>query len=239
MNEDAEDQAALRVWFAIRSLELEFERLLSRVPTQADRAEAWASFTRERTALAPHIESLREALHSALGDLTGRDPSLAEQCLCALLIQWDERELRALGEAGRGQSVELWQTRFCECYDGGERFFLYLEQALRLAHPPALALQIFLFCLRCGVCGRYASADHPERVAFEEELARRVAAEGPQPSAAATPRPELSERIAGARFPFSYYLAALAFLCGVWLLLRYDAHQEETLQLGSEPCKLK
>ena len=239
MTEEDAERAALRVWFSIRDLELEFERLLRRVPTEPDRVEAWAAYHRERQTLGPRIEALQQSLIAALGGLSEHGPSLSEQCFCALLIAWDEREIAALGDAGSGQRPELWQTQFCAVYDGGDRFFRYLEHVLRLAHGPALALQIFLFCLRSGVCGRYAGAEDPERRAFEQELSRRVAAEGPEPSAASKSPADAPERIAGVRFPFSYYIGALAFLCGVWLLLRSDARQEETMQLGSEACKLK
>lgn len=239
MNEQEAEPATLRVWFAIRDLELAFERLLGRVPSGSERPEAWLVYHKERQVLVPRIESLRQALDATLGPSSEGELPLAEQCFCALLIQWDERELMALGPGVSRHCPELWQTQFCAVYDGGERFFRYLEQALRLARAPALVLQIFLFCLRSGVRGRYSRMDHPERLAFEQELSRRVGAEGPQPSSAALLAAPAPKRIAGAQFPFVYYLGALAFVCGVWLFLRYDAQQEQTVQLGSEACKLK
>ena len=51
----------------------------------------------------------------------------------------------------------------------GEEFFVYLERALRAPAPPTLMLQLFLFCLRAGFCGRYAQLDDPQRMAYVDE----------------------------------------------------------------------
>lgn len=107
-----------------------------------------------------------------------------------------------------------WETLQGEIYNtesGGEQFYEYLEQ---IKSPP-LAVEVYYYCLHDGFEGRYA--DDPARIDdYKKQLEARlqlvpIATEAPR---AEPPPPEL------VKFPFLYYLAAVAAITGIYFVLR-------------------
>jgi type VI protein secretion system component VasF len=227
MKDEEQEELELAVWVALRRLEEAFRRLGTLVPQKPEQIELWTGYRRARADLAAPILKLKTALERALPDPRARPgESNAERALAALLIHYDERELASAQGGAAGASV-LLQTEFCGLYDGGDRFFVLLEEALRSPATPSLVLQLFLFCMRSGFCGRYPSPADPERLAHQDELCQRVG-KRPEPLVAAK-APTPLERIPGQDFPYLVYLSALTLLAGVWFGLHSlaKAHQAE------------
>jgi hypothetical protein len=215
------------VWFALRRLDAAFNAMLARAPVSSARPELWADYQRARATLTPLIATLETALALALPDPRARPrESIWERILSAVLIQYDERELAVVGQQSTLPRPALLQTEHSGIYDGGERLFSQLEDALRAAGTPRLVLQLFLFCMRAGFCGRYPDAAHPERMAFQDELCRRVAKDRGARRQPAPARPKRS-RIEGVGFPYPVYVVALVCVLGVWWALGAlaEAHQ--------------
>lgn len=230
MTDEQQEELDLAAWIALRRLEEAFRRLATLVPATPERLELWTAYRRARAELATPILKLKTALEQALPDPRARaGESSAERTLAAVLIHYDERELATAQGGAAGASV-LLQTEYCGLYDGGERFFVLLEDALRSPATPGLVLQLFLFCMRSGFCGRYASAGDPERLAHQRELSERVA-RNPEPSRAGGVSAPLP-RIPGQRFPYLVYVAALAVLVGVWFGLNSLATAHQTAHRG-------
>lgn len=227
----------LQVWFALRDLEVRFRHLLRRVPTDETRPELWTRYTEERAKLADGIKRLRASLVAALGEEPNFEESQAGRAFAVLLIHYDERELVKVDVRGQEHGMTLLQTEHCGLYDGGERFFRFLEDALRSPATPPLVMQLFLFCLRSGFCGRYPSQEHPELREHFNELRRRVVVEGVTESVELPASPAL-ERIRGRGFPYSYYLGAFGALICIWLFLTLRAKAHETYRLGPQACEL-
>lgn len=227
MTDEERDELELGVWMALRRLEDAYRRLVALVPQNPERAELWTSYRRARADLAGPILKLKSALERALPEPRARPgDSHAERSLAALLVHYDEREL-ASAQGGAAGAAALLQTEYCGLYDGGERFFMLLEDALRSPATPSLVLQLFLFCMRSGFCGRYPSLSDPERLAHQDELCQRVG-KRPEPLGTnAAPAP--LERIPGQDFPYLVYLSALTLLATVWFGLHSlaKAHQAE------------
>jgi hypothetical protein len=233
MKDEEQEDLELAVWVALRRLEEAYRRLVTLVPQKPEQIELWTAYRRARVDLAAPILRLKAALEQALPDPRARPgESNAERALAALLIHYDEREL-ASAQGGAAGASTLLQTEYCGLYDGGERFFFLLEDALRSPATPSLVLQLFLFCMRSGFCGRYPSLADPERLAHQDELCQRVGRH-PEPVAPAKPAAPL-ERIPGQDFPYLVYASALALLACVWLGLHSfaQAHQAEQ---GSIRC---
>lgn len=235
MLDEQQELAELEVWFALRRLNDTFERALTLLGVQPRRAELRVDFTKARESLGAPIEALRAALQRALPEpraLPGQ--SYAEVIFAAVLIHLDERELAHGGELSAASGGVLLQTQYADLYDGGEEFFVCLERALRAPAPPGLVLQLFLFCLRAGFCGRYPELDDPGRLAYVDELSRRVG-KPPAASEVSWPAPAL-ERIAGARFPFLLYVAGVLALVLVWLALNSVADAHQSARTGLKEC---
>jgi type VI protein secretion system component VasF len=227
MKDEEREELELAVWVALRRLEEAYRRLITLVPHKPEQIELWTAYRRARADLAGPILKLKAALEQALPDPRAREgESHAERALAALLIHYDERELSSAQGGAAGASV-LLQTEYCGLYDGGERFFVLLEDALRSPATPSLVLQLLLFCLRSGFCGRYPSPADPERLAHQEELCQRV---GKRPELLGVPKTTAPlERIPGQDFPYLVYVSALALLASVGFGLHTlaKAHQAE------------
>jgi len=225
MKDEEREGLELAAWVELRRLEEAYRRLLALVPARPEQLELWVAYRRARAELAGPIMRLKAALHHALPDPRAREgESHADRAFAALLIHYDERELTFAQGGGAGAST-LLQTEYCGLYDGGERFFVLLEDALRSSATPPLLLQMLLFCMRSGFCGRYPSLTDPERVAHQNELCQRV---GKPPEAPAAPKAaEPLERIGGMGFPYLVYLAAVAALVAVWFVLHEVANGHE------------
>jgi hypothetical protein len=221
-----------QVWFILRRVEAAFQRLWASKPREADRPELWGAYFQQRQELPLLINELKLTLERALGS-HGDKEGPAERCLAALLIQYDERELSYLGSAQPAQGLPLFQTMFCGYYDGGERYYRYLEDALRAQDTNPLVLEVFLFCLRSGFCGQFLLPEHPARLAFSRELCQRVLGKV-TPN---TSEPKAPVRcIRGQRFPFQYYLVAATVVLGLWLGLRSLAADHEYSRIGISTC---
>lgn len=232
MTDDEEDELVLGVWAALRALEGAVQGLLALAPADPKRPELWVEYNARRQRLdAPALE-LGVALRAALPDPRARPgESLAERTWAALLIHYDERELANASQRPAGPREPLLQTKHCNLYDGGELFFVYLEDALRSPATPSLVLQLFLFCLRAGFCGRYSSATDPGREALHEELCQRVVKSDAASGALAAVTPQ-AVPIAGVRFPWSVYALAFAFVVGFWFALESMAETHQASRAG-------
>jgi hypothetical protein len=217
---------SLEVWFALKDLEDAFNVLSQTAPStpkQRARAELWSDYAARRGELDQPIRELESCLRRAFGSEAG----YAERALCALLIHYDERELVWVERDNTALPMPLFQSQYCNVFDGGERFYVYLEDALRASRTPPLLLQLFLFCLLSGFCGRYLTQEDAERREKVRELRKRVGALvnsggnvrlGPAP----VPPP-----IATVPFPFRYYLAAVLAVVGLWIGFRLVASYQE------------
>lgn len=225
--------AELEVWYAVRKLDAAVRRLLVSMPTGPGRDDSWAAYAAERAALAPLVSELGAKLTSAL---PLRDEPAAKQwsqrCLLALLVLYDELELTELGSMASERAETPLQTQYCGIHDGGERFYSLLDDALATAATPPLAVQLLLFCLQAGLCGRIPTKNDPERQEYVRLLSLRVdeAAEHAHPP---FPRETTRRRIAGVEFPFIYYVAAAVFVGCVWLTLNKLARYHECYEF---PC---
>jgi type VI protein secretion system component VasF len=223
------------VWFALQELEAAFVGLRQEAPVTAEqraRPELWSDYAARRHELSALIRALQQRLIAAFGS----EAAYAERAFCAVLIHYDERELGWVDREKTELPMPLFQSTYCGVYNGGELFFTYLEDALRASSSPPLLLQLLLFCLRSGFCGRYLRVDDPERLEKDKELRKRVSAvlggseRNPTPMPATLP-------IRGVAFPFTYYGIALAALACLWFGFRFVAAVEEKREY-SEPCEL-
>lgn len=107
-----------------------------------------------------------------------------------------------------------WETLQGEIYNnesGGEEFYKFLEQI----KSPQLAIEVYYYCLNDGFEGKHA--DDPARIEdYKKQLEARlqivpIAADPPRPE---PPPPEL------VKFPVFYYVAAVAAIAGLYLVLR-------------------
>jgi hypothetical protein len=236
MPSEEQEVQELEVWFAVRRLDEAFQRSLKVASVEPHQAELKVDYTKARKALDAPIEVLRVMLQRALPEpraLPGE--SSAEITFAALLIHYDERELERGGQLSASDGGVLLQTKFARLYDGGEEFYVYLERVLRAPSPPSLVLQLFLFCLRAGFCGRYAKTDDPQRMAFVDELSRRVGKPPSSTSDVSWPVPPL-ERIRGANFPYLLYAAGVLSLVLVWLALNSVADAHQSARTGLKEC---
>lgn len=258
MNDAARDEEELAlelpVWGVLRKLDAEFALAAKQARSEARRPELWQAYLEERAKLEAVIEELTMRLEQALPEGTrsadAHEPSW-KRCLAAVLIYYDERELRLLSALHVEHPPRLWQTRYCQIYDGGERFFSYLEDALRSPATPPLVLRVFLYCLRSGYQGKYAEwtgregalrdddSTQPEREddirvaragrdAYLSELRARVAPKESLAVEQSAPRRQVA-RVHGVGFPYTDYLIALAVVLAVYLGLKTAAasHQNE------------
>jgi hypothetical protein len=228
--------ADLAVWLALRQLEELFVRLLSRAEVAAQRREAIVGYTNARSDIDVPVAELRERLQHALPEpraLPGE--SWAEQIFAAILIQFDERELGADHLVSRG-SATLLQTEYANTRDGGERFYVFLERALRSRATPPLVLQLFLFCMKSGFCGRYPTAEDPERLAYVQELTFRVSP--PQSLRAETLPTSLAPKpLEGRGLPYWNYAIAAFALIVFWSGLQVAASVHELRLVGMTSCE--
>lgn len=223
------------VWFGLQELEEAFVRLRQEAPVSAEqraRPELWSDYAACRQKLSVPIRGLQQHLIAAFGS----EAAYAERAFCALLIHYDERELAWVDREKTELPMPLFQATYCGVYNGGELFFTYLEDALRASSSPPLLLQLFLFGLRSGFCGRYLREDDPERLEKEKELRKRVSAVLGGLERGPTPMPTILP-IRGVTFPFTYYGIALATLACLWFGFRLVAAIEEKREY-SEPCEL-
>jgi hypothetical protein len=233
---EQQDHLDLEVWSAVLQIERQLDALTS-YRVAPERPELRNEYLRKRERLDTPIIALRTAIELAVPELAcAAGDSWARRSFLAVLIMIDERELSNATVADALSSAGLFQTKYANIYDGGETFFSYVEQALRSRSTPALVLQLLLYCLRAGFCGRYTNGDAPERLAYLHELTDRVSP--PQPSRIPPPADSATvpERIEGRRFPFEYYLIAALVLFCMWGGLKVSALTHEATQLGRTEC---
>ncbi len=220
----------LDVWYAVRKLDTAFRALLSSMPREPGRDDLWSTYGAERAALIEPIDRLSEALHRALRSNDERSSKRwDERCLLALLVLYDELELSALGNLANQRASVPFQTEHCGIHDGGQQFYDLVDDALSLATTPALALQLLLFCLQAGFCGRIPTKSDPEREEYVRRLGLRVDEAAEHRHTAERP-PPAHRRITGVDFPFSYYAVAAVFVCCVWLALGMLARNHECME---------
>lgn len=107
-----------------------------------------------------------------------------------------------------------WETLQGEIYNtesGGEEFYKYLEQI----KSPALAIEVYYYCLHDGFEGMHA--EDPARIEdYKKQLEARmqIVAAPVEPPRAEQPPPEL------VKFPIFYYIAAVGAIAGLYFVLR-------------------
>lgn len=217
----------LDVWYAVRNLDAAFRRLLASMPREPGRDDLWSTYGAERAALIEPIDRLSEALQRALPPNDERASKRWDaRCLLALLVLYDELELSSLGNLANQRASVPFQTEHCGIHDGGQQFYVLVDDALSLATTPALALQLLLFCLQAGYCGRIPTQSDPEREEYVRRLGLRVDEAAELRHTTERP-PAARRRITGVDFPFSYYIVAAVFVCCVWLALGMLARTHE------------
>ena len=185
-------------------------------------------------ALADGLRGLREQLAPARdprarfsADPSGLRPDEADRVLFPLAIYFDQliaaRSGTDITQVSSFDQPTLVQDTLFHIDNGGERFYLTLDEALNERDPPALLLEVFYYCLKDGFLGRYEAHD-PGRAAYLERLAQRLAPAPVLRLSLAEPRRPRSER---APFPLRYYLRALAGMAAAFTLL-FAAGEVET-----------
>lgn len=213
---DEQQSLEIAVWLTLRDL----EELFARHPSRLDEP----------------IESLRASLKRALPEPRASPRGAwSDKVFAAILFQFDEREL----DKGRGlpcADVSLLQTRYANTRDGGELFYEYLESALRSRATPQLVLQLFLYCMKSGFCGRYPNLEDPERLSALQELIGRVCPPRTAPIKA-PPSTTPTSLIEGRRFPYWNYAIAAFTLFVLWSGLHVAASIHQVHLVGMTHCE--
>jgi type IV/VI secretion system ImpK/VasF family protein len=146
----------------------------------------------------------------------------ADRVLFPLAIYFDQliasrpdARLAPREASGLFDAPALVQDTLFHIDDGGERFYLMLEEALNEREPPSLLLEVYYYCLKDGFLGRY-NADSPERTSLLERLAQRLDDSALPRFSVAVPPAGATDRAA---FPLRYYLKAAAGMLAVFLTL--------------------
>jgi hypothetical protein len=223
----------LKVWSELRLFDEAFRQLLRSIPESPEVPKLWTRYKEGRAALGERITALSDALQKALPMESDSGPSMSQLGLACILMQYDERELEKTTKFS-GERPPRFQAQYCGLYDGGDRFYRYLDELLAEVRVPSLVLQLFLFCMQSGFLGKYPEATHLARQEYQAKLVRRVAGSlALQPASEQRPR---GKPIEGIRFPFAYYGLALVGVLLVALLLNRRALDHERDRTKTASC---
>lgn len=136
----------------------------------------------------PDLGGLAVLLRNSLQSLRPHLPSsLKDSLLVPLAFLLDEQILARLAATGLEVTWPLLGRVFGKTDFGGDVFFTRADELVDLNRPPALLIQVYLFCLDEGFVGRYAS-DSAKLMVYRGKLFQKLAPV-PPPGALAAARP--------------------------------------------------
>jgi len=156
-------------------------------------------------------------LEAALGRMmTERDKYYA---LFPIVIYVDEVLRSAAGT--RAETWESLQSEFYGIDNGGERFFVVLDELIARSETHPVILQVFYHCLNSGFQGQYAA--EPTAAATIAAIKERLGARIPLVGVPAPHSESSTHGVDVVPFPWEYYAIAAGAVVGVHLLLRLTA----------------
>lgn len=135
--------------------------------------------------------------------------------LFPIVVHFDE--LARLVSRGATAKWEPLQSELYDVSNGGELFYVRLEERLQQKETPSIVFEVFYFCLSNGFLGKLA--DDPKRIdeyksrldfRLQKKPIEKIAEEAPDEA-----------RVDVVEFPFSYYGAAAAAVVGLYVLLAW------------------
>jgi type IV/VI secretion system ImpK/VasF family protein len=160
-------------------------------------------------ALRSEIRSRLTLLKARLGEvLTERE---VYYTLFPIVVYVDE--LVQLATRGRAAAWPPLQRELYDIDNGGELFYTIVETLLKREETSPLIFETFYFCLSAGFLGQFQS--EPAKI---EEYKARLAFRIPVPESGTGGGTE-APPVELVRFPTWYYVAALAVLLGVFVML--------------------
>ncbi len=200
---------------------------------------------------APYLRrraALREAITSSLDRMLSDSVASWQKhaALVAVTSFIDERERVLLGALAETWHLPLIQTDLLGIDDGGDRFFVQLQDLLLRADVHELVFELHLLCLRAGFLGRYRDRRH-ELDLLTTRLVQRVRQDparhgalalgpGALPGPAATSAPAPRRRVAFVGFPFRYYVGVAALAIGLFVTLRIVSNREVRHSSLADDC---
>lgn len=180
-----------------------------------------AAYLRQRAALR---EAITTSLDRMLGDALGSWQKYV--CLVAITSFVDERERVMLGALADAWRLPGLQGDLLQIDDGGDRFFVQLQELLVRADVHELVFEIHLLCLRAGFVGRYRDR-RPELDALLARLVERVRRDQPRRALLAVAGPPPPRRRVGfVGFPLRYYVGVGVLVVGLFAVLRVVSNRE-------------
>jgi hypothetical protein len=190
-----------------------------------------AAYARRRLALCEAIEA---RLDPTFTDTLG--PWQKHLCVTAIASFIDERERVALGALAEAWRLPLLQAELLEIDDGGDRFFVQLQELLARADVHEVVFEIHLLCLRAGFVGRYRDRRH-ELDKLTEHVIARVRKGPPSRAALVVPdAPSPRRRVGFVGFPLRYYVGVGVLVAGVFTALRVVSNREVRHSNLAESC---
>jgi len=191
----------LAVWNDILSAHRDIEAQIDHAFAGEERGQDLGAL---HDALWRRLEELRRSLTKK------RSEELAMELLEPLIFATDERVLGRLGDVGLDRAVAwpLLQRGICPEENGGEVFFVRVDDALAEKDAPELLIEVLLYCLQAGFVGRF-EGDAVRLADYENKLASRVRSAAPP---AAPPPAAEPPAVPSARRQVLLVVAALVVL---------------------------
>jgi type IV/VI secretion system ImpK/VasF family protein len=165
-----------------------------------------------RARVRDELKRFRQALGAVFSSVE------AFEILFPLVVHCDELLRTAAG--ARAHRWEPLQSEMFEVEDGGEQFFVRLRMLLESEDVHPFAYEVYYFCLSDYFGGRWRG-NESRLGEFKRLLRERIRPPHPAPP----PERELEAvDIRAAGFPWTYYLAAAAFLGLVLIVLLVASH---------------
>ena len=159
-----------------------------------------------RDQIRPLLRRLETQLATALS------PHDLYEALFPLVVHIDE--MIRVGTRGATNRWEPLQGDLYNIDNGGDRFFLVLDEKLKQIQTPPIVLEIYYFCLSEGFGGAHLG-DPLRLTQYREQIAARLPVR-PVPLTAATETPRAVQPV---RFPWTVYAAAAALVLATHGLL--------------------
>lgn len=139
--------------------------------------------------------------------------------LFPIVVHFDE--LARLVSRGATDEWEPLQSELYDVDNGGELFYVRLEERLQQKETPSIVFEVFYFCLRNGFLGKLS--DDPKRV--EDYLSRLDFRLHKAPIQKLNEGPAEVIDVHVQAFPYKYYLLAAAAVVGLYALLSFLGYQ--------------
>lgn len=175
---------------------------------------------REENAGGPNFVNLREQIRRRLKRLENKLAEVLSDhdryyALFPIVVYIDE-----LVQVGTRGETNRWQPLQGELFNeenGGETFFVYLDDKLRQTETHPLVLEVYYFCLSDGFVGMYR--DDPKKIEeYKLRLAERIPLKPLEIG-----RPEGPKRVELISFPWPFYAAATLLVLGSHFLFLWLA----------------